>query len=174
MKAKVAVLVTLFVIGVMAVFVLTRHEGVNTQRAVVGLDAPSFELKDPEGRTWKLSDFKGKVVLLNFWATWCDSCKEENPSLQKLIDAEKGNEALAFISVLYRDDALKAKEYMKGNGLNFPFLIDDGNTSSVYGLTGVPETFIISKKGIIKNKVVGPIRWDTPEVRAALAKLTSE
>ncbi len=174
MKNKGVILLLILAIGIAAVLFLTKTDETTKKRAAVGLDAPSFELKDTEGRTWKISDLKGKVVLLNFWASWCDSCKEENPSIQNLINAEKGNDKFVFISVLYKDDPSRAMEYMKANGFNFTVLIDDKNIANEYGITGVPETFVINKNGIIKEKVVGPIKWDSPDVRAATMKLIAD
>ena len=98
----------------------------------------------------------------------------ENPSIQGLVEAEKGNSNLVFISVLYKDNPSSVMEYMKANGFNFPVLIDDKNVSREYGITGVPETFVIDKNGIIKEKVVGPINWGSPDVRAFIAKLVNE
>ena len=173
MKVKGIILLIILAIGIAAVVVLTKTESV-PKKAAVGLEAPAFELKDMQGRPWKLSDFKGKTVLLNFWASWCDSCKEENPSLQRLIDMEKGNARFVPVTVLFRDEPAKAAEYMKANGISFPVLLDDKNIAVQYGLTGVPETFIIDSKGVVRQKIVGPIAWDAPEVKAALDKLSNE
>lgn len=98
----------------------------------------------------------------------------ENPSIQGLVEAEKGNDKLVFMSVLFKDEPSRALEYMKSNGFNFPVLIDDKNIAGEYGITGVPETFIIDKNGTIKEKVVGPVSWDSPEVRAFIKKLTAD
>jgi peroxiredoxin len=168
---KTLILFIIFAAGILSVFLVTKYDDTAKKNAVVGLDAPGFELKDTEGKVWKLSALKGKVVFLNFWASWCDSCKEENPSIQKLINAEKGNDAFVFVSILYKDDPLKAKDYMEANGLDFPVLIDNKNTAREYGIKGIPETFILNRKGIIKGKVVGPQQWDAPDIRAAIRKL---
>ncbi len=98
----------------------------------------------------------------------------ENPSIHGFVEAEKGNSNLVFISVLYKDKPSSVMEYMKANGFNFPVLIDDKNVSLEYRITGVPETFVINKNGIIKEKVVGPVNWDSPDVRAFIAKLVNE
>ena len=174
MKNKSLILIIILALGVASIIVLTRSADRPAQKAAVGLEAPGFELKDTQGRTWKLADLRNKVVMLHFWASWCDSCKEENPSIQRLFYAVAGIDNFVLISVLYRDDPAKAAEYMKANGLSFPVLLDDRNVASRYGLTGVPETFIIDKKGIVRQKVVGPIVWDSPEVRTALYKLVNE
>jgi peroxiredoxin len=98
----------------------------------------------------------------------------ENPSIHGFVEAEKGNSNLVFISVLYKDNPSNVMEYMKANGFNFPVLIDDKNVSLEYGITGVPETFVINKNGIIKEKVIGPVDWGSPDVRAAINKLIAD
>lgn len=167
---KTIILLFIFAAGIVAVSLVIKHDDTVRKVAAVGLDAPDFELKDTEGRGWRLSELSGKVVFLNFWASWCDTCREENPSIQKLIDAEKGNDTFVFVSILYKDDPLKAMDYMKANGLNFPVLIDNKNIAHEYGIKGIPETFILNRKGIIKGKIVGPQQWDAPDVRAAIRK----
>ncbi len=172
MNRKSISLGLILLFGVIVVFLLARpgdHQA--DKKAVVGGEAPGFELRDTEGKVWNLFSLRGKVVLLNFWATWCGTCEEEIPSLQRLIDSEKGNERFVFVSVLYRDDPRKAVAYLKQRGFGFPVLIDDGRVAASYGLTGVPETFVITSEGAIKDKIVGPIDWNAPEVRAALTKL---
>src|SRR5208283_393633 len=153
MKKKAILLLFIFAIGVVSIIFLAKtKDGGKNEKAVVGLDAPIFNLRDLDNRTWRLSDLKGKVVLLNFWASWCDSCKEENPSLQKLISAEKGNDNLVFA-----------------------VLIDhDGSIAGKYGITGVPETYIIDRRGTLKEKIIGPTQWDSPEMRGMILKLTSD
>ncbi|MEW5744351.1 MAG: TlpA disulfide reductase family protein [Nitrospirota bacterium] len=172
---KGIILLAILVTGIAGVLLLvTKEEPRQPVTAAKGLEAPPFELADLEGKTWRLADLKGKVVLLNFWATWCDTCKQENPSLQALMNAEKENDRFVFLTVLYKDTPANAKEYLKANGFTFPVLIDTNNVGRAYGLTGVPETFLIDKRGIIQEKVIGPMEWNTPEVRAVLAKLANE
>ncbi len=182
MKNKGIILVIVLVVGLALAYLLPGKEGTKEAQktepvkktATVGLQAPDFELTDINGKTWRLADLKGKVVLVTFWATWCDSCKEENPSLQKLITSEKDNNNFVALTLLYDDSAQNAASYLKSNNFSFNVLLDDRKASSDYGITGVPETFVISKKGIVTNKVVGPIDWTAPEVRAVIKKLTEE
>ncbi|MDI6801895.1 MAG: TlpA disulfide reductase family protein [Thermodesulfovibrionales bacterium] len=170
MKNKGFALLIILIVGITSILLLTRTSEVPSKKATIGLDAPSFELKDTMGNMWRLSDLKGRIVLLNFWASWCDSCKEENPSIQRFIDSEKGNDKMIFLSILFRDDPSKAMQYMKANNFTFPVLIADKDIAMKYGITGVPETFIIGKDGMLKEKIIGPIHWDTPEVKAAIAR----
>jgi cytochrome c biogenesis protein CcmG/thiol:disulfide interchange protein DsbE len=174
MKHKGIVLIIIFIAGIALSYFLSGKEELVKRKASIGQSAPDFELKDIDGKVWRLSDLKGKVVLINFWATWCDSCKEENPSLQKLIESQKDNRNFVAVSILYNDSTQNAILYLKRNGFTFNVLIDDNKVSADYGITGVPETFILSRRGILERKIIGPMRWDTPDVGAAIKKLSDE
>lgn len=174
MKTRGIVLAVILILGVIAAIILSKNVDRPARKASVGLDAPEFELRDTEGKLWRLTDLRGKVVLLNLWASWCDTCKEELPSIQRLIDSEKNNGKLLFVSVLYNDDPSKALAYLKANSFAFPILVDTSNVSRIYGITGVPETFVIDKKGIIKQHIVGPLQWDSADVKAVLTRLENE
>jgi peroxiredoxin len=173
-KSKGVVLVVILVLGIAGIILTLKSLDHPHRKAAVDLEAPAFEVKDTTGKLWRLADLRGKVVLLNLWASWCDTCKEELPSIQNLINVEKDNSKLIFISVLFKDSPEKAIAYLKANGFVFPVLIDTANIAALYGITGVPETFIIDKMGTIKQHVVGPLKWDSPDIRAALTSLENE
>jgi len=173
-KSKGIFLAVILALGVAGIISVLKSQEHPARKAAVGLEAPAFELKDSGGKIWRLDDLRGKVVLLNLWASWCVTCKEELPSIQNLINIEKDNNKLIFVSVLYKDSPEKALAYMKANGFTFPILIDTGNIADLYGITGVPETFVIDKNGTIRQHVVGPLQWDSPDVRAALTRLQNE
>ncbi|BCG48593.1 Thiol:disulfide oxidoreductase related to ResA [Citrifermentans bremense] len=130
-----------------------------------GAAAPDFTLQDLSGKQVQLSSLKGKVVLVNFWATWCPPCREEIPSMVKLNQVMQGkNFQMLAISV---DEGGKqaVQEFFRQNGVSLPALFDtDGSVSRRYGTTGVPETFIVDGKGIIRKKVIGGVDWSAPEV----------
>jgi cytochrome c biogenesis protein CcmG, thiol:disulfide interchange protein DsbE len=172
MNNKAAILVVVATVGALFAYSLFSKEDIGTRKAAIGKPAPAFELSDLNGKKISLSSFKDKVVLVNFWATWCDTCKEEKIALQKLLNAEKGNTKLAVLTILFKDTRQNADEYMKKNKFTFDVLIDDTRTSLNYGLTGVPETFIVSK-GILTHKMIGPVQWDAPDARAAIKELTT-
>lgn len=175
MKNKALILVALLICGLALVaFLLKTSDSPPPPKATIGLPAPAFELKDTEGRTWKLSDLKGKVVFVNFWASWCTTCDLENPSIQNLMNVYRGNDKLVVLSILFRDDPQKALDYLRRKGLAFTVILDNGSAASDYGVTGVPETYIIDGKGILAHKTIGPSQWDSPEVIANLKKLMSE
>ena len=112
-----------------------------------------------------LSDHRGKVVLVNVWATWCPPCVDEMPSMEKLYQALKDdNFEILAISI----DAMGTKAvapFMEKYNLSFRALLDpDGTIKTIYQTTGVPESFIINKDGILVEKIIGPRNWAAPEV----------
>lgn len=146
-----------------------------TRPAEEGGAAPDFALRSAGGSSFRLSDNKGSVVVVNFWASWCEPCREEMPSLQRLNEALSGNPKFRLVSVLYRDDPQKASAFMRQNGFTYPMLLDaDGSVSASYGLTGVPETFIVDKAGIVRKKLIGSARFDSPEAIGYIKKLIED
>ena len=136
--------------------------GQDTKEATVGKPAPDFTLVDRQGKTWTLSELKGQVVFLNFWATWCAPCREEMPAMQELHEMLP-KDTFKMLTILNNDDPALADRFAAKLGLTMPILDDQANAvGPKYGLTGVPETFIINKKGVIVRKYIGPARWNTP------------
>ncbi len=126
----------------------------------VGDTAPDFSLVDRQGKTWTLSELKGQVVFINFWATWCPPCREEMPSMQRLHD-RMPKDKFKMLAILNNDDPALADNFAAKLDLTMPILDDQANTvGQKYGLTGLPETFIINKKGKIVRKYIGPEYWD--------------
>lgn len=143
------------------------------ENAQIGLPAPEFELKDINGKKWSLRDLKGKIVILNFWASWCNDCKIEKKSIQAYLNKNGTTDDLIFLTVLYKDNPLTVTEMAKKEGFTFPVLIDDGVTSVIYGIKGVPETFLIDKKGILRHKIIGPVDWNNPHIVPHLRQVLS-
>lgn len=143
--------------------------------AVRGMPAPDFKVKDINGKPISLSSLKGDVVLVNFWATWCGSCKEEKPYMHRLYNLMENNHRFHMVTILFRDDLDSARLYMSRNSCPVPVYSDPGAKAyRKYGLTGVPESFIIDKQGVLREKVIGPLKWDSPEVVAYFEKLLAE
>lgn len=135
--------------------------------------APQISVVSLEnGSTLKLSDLKGKVVLLNFWATWCPPCREEIPSMMKLNKFMVGKPfQMVAVSI---DEGGKSviDSFFKETGFSLPTYQDaSGASSKSYGVTGVPESFIIDKQGVLVKKIIGGAAWDSPEVVAFLEGL---
>ncbi len=135
--------------------------GQETKVATVGEAAPDFTLVDRKGKRWTLSQLKGQVVFVNFWATWCPPCRQEMPSMQKLhqwLPKDK----FKMLAILNRDDPALADSFAAKLGITMPILDDQANlVGPKYGLTGLPETFIIDKQGILRQKFIGPYEWDS-------------
>jgi thiol-disulfide isomerase/thioredoxin len=120
--------------------------------------APKLELKDVEGRALRLSDYKGKVVLLNFWATWCAPCRAEMPDLVKW-QREYKSRGLQVIGVTYPPEELaEVREFIKSIGVNYPVALGDEWTKAMFdkGET-LPVTVVIDKKGMIREVIQGII-----------------
>lgn len=133
--------------------------------ATVGQPAPDFSLVDRQGKIWTLSELKGQVVFVNFWATWCPPCREEMPSMQRLYTMLP-KDKFKMLAVLNKDDPTLADNFAVKFGITMPILDDqDNQIGPKYGLTGVPETFIVDKQGILREKFIGPAKWDAPGFR---------
>lgn len=151
---------------------------------VAGTPAPDFTAKDMSGVEARLSDYRGKVVLLNVWATWCPPCREEMPSMQRLYEAVEGSD---FVILAVSIDARKGEQdpfgreggdlaaFAEEMGLTFTILHDpEGLIQATYQTTGVPETFLIGRDGLIYKKVAGGTQWDAPENLELVRRLLGE
>jgi thiol-disulfide isomerase/thioredoxin len=137
-----------------------------------GRPAPEFTLTDISGRKARLSDFRGKVILLNFWASWCPPCREEIPALLSLDAAMAGKDFRLLAVAIDRGGRDIVMAFLGREGSRLPVLLDpDGSVAKTYGITGVPETFIIDKTGTIQKKIIGPIDWSDVSVIRYLDKL---
>jgi peroxiredoxin len=130
-----------------------------------GQKAPDFVLKDINGNPVSLSSFKGKVVLLNFWATWCPPCRAEIPSMNKLQQMLK-NKGLVILAVSTDRAVVDVKDFIKNNPIAFTVVVDYNLTvsRSLYKVFMVPTTFIIDKKGVIVEKYFGEQDWTDPDI----------
>lgn len=131
--------------------------------------APDFSLQDLNGKRFSLNQFKGKVIFINFWATWCGPCKEEMPSMEVLHQQFKGkNFVLLAVSVDYGGQQL-VKEFINKYQYTFPVLIDPKcKTFDLFKIKGIPATFLIDKKGRMVGKATGPRDWKSPEVASLI------
>ena len=146
---------------------------------------PEIKLPSLGGKEISLADFKGKTVLLNFWASWCGPCVEELPSLQRLYQ-QLSNRNFVVVGVGIDDNQESLGEFKQRFGLTFPILVDEGGDSkSSYKISGVPESFIISADGKLlmfpdpENseltvRIVGPREWDSPNSIANFNKILSK
>ncbi len=169
MKYKGPILLVLIAICAAVLFLIPENKNYD-KIASIGKPAPAFEYADPSGRTWKLADLKGNVVFLNFWATWCPTCKEEIPTKEAIIKKMEGR-PFQMLGMLFRDDVSNLNRYNRQHNLRLTTLISpDNEAARLYGITGVPETFIIDKDGIVREKIVGARDWNAPENLALIEK----
>lgn len=156
-KAIIALVVT---IAVIVVLLVVGGRKSKFEPVLEGEIAPDFTLSDLNGKPVKLSDYKGKIVFLNFWATWCKPCEEEMPSMQELHIALKDKDFQILAVSIDSGDKNTVESFVKKYELTFQVLHDkNGKIKEIYKTTGVPETFIIDQKGVIAEKVIGPRDW---------------
>jgi len=154
------VIVGVIVVAIIVVVAVVLSQKQKFTLMSPGAEAVDFTLPDLEGKEHSLSDFRGNVVFLNIWATWCGPCQDEIPSMQYMHEKLKGKpfKILAVSIDKGSDDAVKkfAKEY----GITFLVLHDSkAAIKDTYKTTGVPETFIIDQNGIVAEKIWGPRDW---------------
>jgi len=129
-----------------------------------GSEVPDFQLPSLAGGETALASYRGKVVVLNFWATWCPPCVAEMPSLERL-HRTLGPEGLAVVTVSTDEDPEALREFVTRYGLTLPVLLDPGGevASGSYRTTGYPETFVIDREGALVSHTLGPAEWDSAE-----------
>ncbi len=136
--------------------------------------APNFTLKTINNKSVSLSDYKGKVVFINFWATWCPACKIELPSIEKLSERFKNKPFVVIAVNVDESYPENVKKFAQRMNLTFPVLIDNGDVSKAYRINSIPTTFIINKNGKIAAIVAGARSWDKQSYIDAFDKLIAE
>ena len=136
----------------------------------VGAAANDFSVQDSD-RKVSLNQFRGQVVVLNFWATWCAPCLSELPSLMSMQDQLRGRGVTVLgVSIDVDEDAYH--RFLKQKNVNFLTVRDpEQKVAAMYGTSGWPESYIIDRQGVMRRKVIGPIDWNSPEVVQFLSKL---
>lgn len=134
--------------------------------------APDFQLEDTAGNKVSLADLRGKVVLVNFWATWCPPCRAEMPSMEKL-NAAMANEDFVMLAINVEENGRSVvPAFLQETPHDFSVLYDDqGVVQKQYGVYRFPESFVVRKDGVIDDKVLGAIDWAHPETIAYLKEL---
>lgn len=175
MNKKLIIILALFLCGTALIFVISK-ENTFQKTTAVGLIAPDFEITDSlNGSKISSSELKGKVLFINFWASWCQPCREEMPSIEALFKEMQSNDNFRMITIVNNDSIENALEYMKKNGYTFPVYSDpDGITSKNFGITGVPETYIINKNGILTKRVLGAAEWNSSDAKLFISSLLIE
>lgn len=132
----------------------------------VGDEAPNFKLRDLAGNVMSLSQLRGKVVLLNFWATWCGPCRVEMPAMEQLYRTFPRGEFEILAVSTDPQGAAVTRPFQKRMGFTFPILHDsEYRVGLTYGARTIPITFMVDRHGIVRQKIFGARDWDSPEAR---------
>ena len=159
--------IVLVLVSVLVVFFLAREKERERSPSIKiiteGDRAPAFRLPTPEGRFVNLSDYRGKVVMVHFWATWCPPCVDEMPELEALHRQLNGKDfELLAISVDEGGPGI-VTAFMKKHGLSYPVLLDPARSiSGLYGTFKFPETYIVDRNGVVAYKAIGSREWTMP------------
>ena len=153
------VLVMLTALFIMGLFVMNREK--TSHKAIASGDqAPEFRLKKLDGRSVSLAEFRGKVVMVHFWATWCPPCVEELPTLDRLYRSLTGSD---FVMLAVNEDeggAGSVASFLQQDKLSLPVLLDTGSeVARLYGTYKLPETYIVDRRGVVRYKAIGPLDW---------------
>jgi len=144
--------------------------GCSSPAPQTGKQAPDFQLPNLEGQAVSLADFRGKPVLLNFWATWCGPCVFEMPIMQAIFE-ESADTGLVVLAVNIGESPSAAENFMQSGNLSFPVLLDTNQDVALkYNIRGIPTTFFIDKDGIIQEIKVGAFR-SILEMKRSLNKI---
>ncbi len=136
--------------------------------------APDFELKGEDGDTYRLSDYRGQVVVMNFWATWCPPCREEMPAMERLWGKVK-DKGIVILAVNVGEDADTIFEFTGHYPVSFPLPMDqDGKVIADYPVKGLPTTYIVDPAGRVTHRAVGSRAWDDPKLIAVLMRMRAQ
>jgi DsbE subfamily thiol:disulfide oxidoreductase len=136
------------------------------------LQAMDFTLQDLTGRQNSLSAFEGRVVLLNFWATWCGPCRAEVPSMEQLY-RELKDQGFSIVAINSQEPAEQVASFVQEMGMSFPVLLDSlGKVGATYGVRAIPTTYIIDPEGAILARMVGTRDWFDPQIVSLVKELT--
>ena len=167
---------TFLVAALLSVFVMSLNKvelkPFETEYPAEAFLSPQFELPSLAGGMIKLSDYRGKVVFINFWATWCGTCEVEMPSMEKLYRKYKDS-GFEMLTISVDKDQSLIEPFMKKFNLTFPVLLDPESkvAKKVYKTTGVPETFIVDRRGLIRYKQIGPEDWASEEMLESFSRI---
>ena len=135
---------------------------------------PQFSGRTLDARPLSMTEYRGTVIVLNFWATWCLECRPEMPALERL-QRELSSRGLAVIGVNARENKEPVRRYATELGLTFPLVLDpDGKINALYGVIGLPTTFVVGRDGRAIALAIGPRQWESAPARALIEALLAE
>ena len=152
-------IIFLLLIGLVWIFLSRVESNANDTLVAapqIGFLAPDFSLPSLDGTTITLSDFRGKAVILNFWASWCPPCKAEMPALEVVHNSDPGSMSILAINTTYQDSLQNVEIFIEENKITFPILLEvDNSVNKLYQVNALPTTFFIDSSGLIRDIVIG-------------------
>ena len=162
-------------VALLLLFLFTKGGPKKTHLVSEGDQAPAFRLPALDGRQVNLSDFRGKVVMVHFWATWCPPCVEELPTLDRLYHGLLGKD-FALLAVSVDEGGAEAvRAFLQKNHLSLPVLLDpQRSVAGQYGTFKFPETYLLDRNGVVRYKVIGPMDWSDPRGIGVILKMLEQ
>lgn len=152
----------------------SHSKALGIERPAKTVVAPDFTLEELSGRRLRLKDLRGKVVFLNFWATWCVPCREEMPTMERL-HREFKEQGLEIVAINFREGRKEVRKFLVELGLTFTVLLDrDGTVSERYGAWAIPLSYFVNRRGEFVGKAQGSRKWDGAEAKAFFRNLLAE
>jgi thiol-disulfide isomerase/thioredoxin len=143
------------------------------KRWPAGLATPAFEAIDLDGKTWRLADLRGRAVVINFWASWCEPCRAEMPTLQQLAEIY-GPDKLTVLAINYKEPVAKAAQFARSTGMSLPVLLDPtGDITRAWEVRVFPSTMLIGADGKARLRVRGEVDWSGAEAEKMIEGLLS-
>ena len=140
-------------------------------RPVKEAQAPDFTLPDLSAKARRLTEFRGQVILINFWATWCAPCREEMPGMERIY-REMKKDRFTILAVNLLETAEQVEPFVKELGLTFPILLDEeGQVSRLYRAFTLPMTFLLDRHGMVVGRALGAREWDSAEAKRLIRAL---
>jgi peroxiredoxin len=174
-KRGVLLLILAVVVGLLFLFLVAKQGPQSNRIIQQGDRAPEFRLSALDGKQVGLSDYRGKVVLVHFWATWCPPCVEELPVLDRMYRGLAGRDLEVLAVSVDEGGADGVASFLKKNAVSLPVLLDPGaSVAHSYGTFKFPETYILDRNGIVRYKVIGEADWSNPEIVKAIRNMIDQ
>ncbi len=163
-KRGIVLVILMISVGLFILFLIAKETPRTAKIIREGDLAPEFRLPSPDGKLSDLSEYRGRVVMLHFWATWCPPCVDEIPTLERLYRTFSGKDFELLAVSADEDGAEAVTPFMRRNGLTLPVLLDPNRSiAKLYGTFKYPETYILDRNGIVRYKAIGARDWTAPE-----------
>lgn len=164
---KIAVILSIMFLLSISIFAANENFAMPKVGFEKGNAIPDFTVTDLKGKKTSIKDYRGKVVMLNFWATWCPPCRAEMPSMEKLWNKSKDKNFVILAVSVDQDETQKVADFIKTNKYTFPVFHDyDGKLSEMFLVRSIPTTYILDKDGVILSKDSGAQDWSKLDVEA--------